>query len=280
MKLTTIEDLQNADAETVRDALTHVQFIPKIEAHLEDLNLEPHSKRLGVFSASDLGNKDGQSLCKRYPIGCARKLYYRYVGVTPQDRVPPRLRRIFDTGSHVHLQLQGYLHKAAEESEVEIFADEIEFNENNSEMADRYDIESTTDGVWRIDSPDLGLKYGLEIKSMKSELFAQLSRADASHVVQSHVYMACLDLPFMVVLYYSKNDSNMAEFVVQYDQKVWDAITKKIDYVREHALEETEPKREAGFHCRTCRYAFICKPPKTSSTKMRRAKRKFGKGGR
>jgi CRISPR/Cas system-associated exonuclease Cas4 (RecB family) len=267
--------LRDADASDVKKVLGYVQIIPKIEAYLEDLNLEEHSKRLGVFSASDLGNKTGTSLCGKYPIGCARLLYYRYVEEVPQDTIPPRLRRIFDTGSKIHEQLQAYLHDIANHSESETFVDEVGFNELNSAMADSYDIESTTDGIWTITVPDLNLRYGLEIKSMKDELFKKLNGPERYHVVQSHVYMACLDLPFMVVLYYNKNDSSMAEFVVEFDDDIWDAITKKINFVRRHAVDEEEPEREIGFHCRTCRYVHICKPPKPEKRSIRIGRRRF-----
>jgi CRISPR/Cas system-associated exonuclease Cas4 (RecB family) len=275
MKMTSIQHLRDADAKDVKSALGYVQIIPKIEAYLEDLNLEENDRALGVFSASDLGNKTGRSLCGNYHIGCARLLYYRYIEVEPRDKIPPRLRRIFDTGSKVHEQLQGYLHIIAEQLDAETFVDEAACNMENSEVASSYDIDSTTDGIWTITVPDLELRYGLEIKSMKDELFKKLNGAEPYHVVQSMVYMACLDLPFMVVLYYNKNDSSMAEFVVQFDDKMWDAIAEKINHVRRCAVDEEEPEREVGFHCRTCRYAYICKPPKPERRNIQMGRRRF-----
>jgi|GEM_PF-2759519 len=279
MKLRNIQHLHEADEKDVKEALGHIQFIPKIESYLEDLNLEQHPKRLGVFSASDLGNKTGRSLCGKYPIGCARLLYYRYVGVEPRDSIPPRLRRIFDTGHKIHDQLQGYLHKVASESKQESFADEVKFDETKSQLADEYDIVSTADGVWEIEAPDIDLCYGLEIKSMNGDLFKKLNGPERYHVVQSHVYMACLDLPFMVILYYNKNDSSMAEFVVRFEYDIWHAITEKINYVRKCAVEEEEPEQEIGFHCRTCRYSYICKPPKPQKRNIRMGRRRFSLRG-
>lgn len=275
MRMTSIQHLRDADAGDVRKILGYVQVIPKIEAYLEDLNLEEHIKRLGVFSASDLGNKTGSSLCGKYTIGCARLLYYRYVGEEPRDKIPPRLRRIFDTGHKVHEQLQGYLRTIAEKLDAEAFVDEAEFNEKNSPVASSYDIESTTDGIWTITVPDLELRYGLEIKSMKDELFKKLNGPERYHVVQCMVYMACLDLPFMVALYYNKNDSSMAEFVVEFDDNIWNAIADKINYVRRCAVDEEEPEREVGFHCRTCRYKYICKPPKPEKRNIQMGRRRF-----
>lgn len=281
MQLTTIQHLRDADPKEVSQALeSFVHVAQRIEAHLEDMNLQEHCKRLGVFSASDIGNKTGKSLCGSYPVGCGRLLYYRYIGAEPRDRIPPRTRRIFDTGTKIHEQLQGYLQNiAAGSNGTEIFVKEAAFNENNSHVANTYDIESTTDGVWTISVPDLSLRFGLEIKSMKDELFKKLNGPDASHVVQCHVYMACLDLPAMVVLYYNKNDSSLIEYTVLFQQKVWRAITSKIDYVREHAIDEKEPLQEVGYHCRTCRYAYLCKPPKPEKVSRRVNLKRFSLPG-
>lgn len=276
MQLTTIQHLRDADAKEVKRILGYVQVIPKIEAYLEDLNLEEHSKRLGVFSASDIGNKTGRSLCGKYPIGCGRQLWYRYIGEEAHDKTPPRMRRIFDTGTKVHEQLQGYLSIIAKRTNgAEVFVKEAGFNEKNSSVASSYDIESTTDGIWTIDVPDLNLRFGLEIKSMKDDLFKKLNGPESYHVVQCHVYMACLDIPIMVVLYYNKNDSSMAEFAVVFNDEIWKAIADKINYVRKCAVDEEEPEREVGFHCKTCRYEHVCKPPKPEKRDIRVGRKRF-----
>lgn len=279
MKMTSIQDLRNADAAVRKEALGQVQCIPKIEAHLEDLNLEDNGRSLGVFSASDIGNKGGRSLCGDYPMGCARMMYYRYISLEPRDKIYPRLRRIFDTGHKIHDQLQGYLHKVSDGSKTETFVDEAICNPAVSKVADRYDIDSTTDGIWTITVPDYHLRFGLEIKSMKDELFKKLNGVESYHAVQCHVYMACLDLPYMVVLYYNKNDSSMAEFVLEFDEDLWSAITTKIDHVRVCAIDEVEPDREIGFHCKTCRYAYVCKPPRPEKRSVRMGRRRFSLRG-
>lgn len=212
-------------------------------------------------------------------MGCARLLYYRYCGETPHDRIDPRLRRIFDTGHKIHDQLQGYLRKIALASDgAEVFVDEATFNESNSEIAAEYEIESTTDGIYQVSvKKPKDLRFGIEIKSMKAELFKDLNGPLQDNVVQSTIYMACLDLPVMVILYYNKNDSSMAEFVEVFDEDIWMAVVDKINLVRLHAVNEDPPPREDGYHCRTCRYAHVCKPPKEK--KRVQIKKRFRLGG-
>jgi CRISPR/Cas system-associated exonuclease Cas4 (RecB family) len=276
MQLTTIQHLRDADAKDVKSILGYVQVIPRIEAYLEDQNMEEHPKRLGVFSASDIGNKTGHSLCGKYPIGCGRLLWHRYIGDEPHDNIPPRLRRIFDTGHKIHEQLQKYLCIIAERTNgAGVFVKEAEFNEKTSAIANAYDIESTTDGIWTINVPNLNLRFGLEIKSMKDDLFKKLNGPEINHKIQCHVYMACLDLPIMVMLYYNKNDSSMAEFSVMFSDDIWNAITDKINYVRKCAVDDVKPDQEVGFHCKTCRYAYICKPPKPEKRNIQLGRKRF-----
>lgn len=279
MRLKSIRDLSDADPGDVKKALRAIQLIPKIDAMLEDQNLDEHPKELFCFSASDIGTKGGYSLCGKFPMGCSRVLYYRYTGVEPLDHIPPRNRRIFDTGHKVHDQLQGYMARIVADLKTEDFTAEASFDQNSSELANQYEIVSTTDGIWVINLPELKLRFGVEIKSMKSELFMKLSAPSMENVVQSTIYMACLDLPLMVILYYNKNDSNMLEFPLAFDPKIWEAVTKKIDFVREHAVNEEPPPREDGYHCKTCRYQHVCKPPRKSEKKrihMNRSAFRFG----
>jgi len=274
MQLRSIEDLKSAGADELKEALSNVQVISRLEAYLEDINLKPSGRKLCVFSASELGSKGGISPCGNYPMGCARMLYYRYIGEPPESRIDPRLRRIFDTGHAVHGQLQGYLGKLAKEL-GDVFVDEATFNEDTSPVAAQYEIDSTTDGIYSVKTPNLDLRFGIEIKTMKAELFKGLNKPSPENVIQSHVYMACLDLPAMTIVYYNKNDSTMMEFLIPFQQEIWDSIAEKIVYVRKCAVDEKPPEREAGYHCNTCRYKHVCKPPKPGKKNVKKGKSRF-----
>lgn len=275
MRLVSVKDLQGISESDLREALSHVQIIPKIESYLEDKNLEDNGRALEVFSASDIGSRGGRSLCGHYTMGCSRMLYYRYVGLEPQHNFPPRSRRILDTGTKIHEQLQSYLRDFADYNEAEIFIDEANMNGSNSEVAYNLEIDSTTDGIWEVKVPDMHLRFGIEIKSINDDGFKGLNKPHGENIIQSHIYMGCLDLPVMTILYYNKNDSLMNEYCVPFDQTIWEAIVKKINFVRTHAVNEEPPPREVGFHCRQCRYSFVCKPPKRTKHSMKAARNKF-----
>jgi hypothetical protein len=199
-------------------------LIPRIESYLEDLNLEPHKMVLGVFSASDIGSNGGRSLCGQYPMGCGRKMFYRYTGAEAHEHIDPRLRRIFNTGTMIHIQLQDYLKEICKRSEgAETFTDEKHVNEKTSRTADKLDIASTTDGEYEIIEGD-NIRFGIEIKSINTDEFKSMSKPKEEHVVQSNVYMGCMDLPVFVILYYDKNTSSMAEYVERFNPRLWGAI--------------------------------------------------------
>jgi CRISPR/Cas system-associated exonuclease Cas4 (RecB family) len=281
MKLTSIKDLQNADNETIQKYMRHVQVIPKIEAHLEDMNLAPSKRKLGVFSASEIGSRGGLSLCGKYKMGCSRMLYHRYIGDTPKEDISPRIRSIFDTGSQIHIQLQNYLHnfsKSEALSGIEFFWDEVKIEPDAPGVSDivrELDIVSTADGIYAIKTANEQIRFGVEIKSMKAEMFKELTKAHSENIVQAHVYMGCLDLPAMTILYYNKNDSTMAEFCVLFKQEIWDAIVKKIRFVISYAIDEVPPPREIGFHCKNCKYNYLCKPPKNTKKGLQLTRQKF-----
>jgi CRISPR/Cas system-associated exonuclease Cas4 (RecB family) len=235
--------------------------------------MEEHKQELGFFSASDIGSTGGRSLCGKYVVGCSRKLYYRYIGTEAHDHIEPRLRRIFNTGTMIHIQLQNYLKEiCARSGGTEQFKDEKPIFPNTSKTADILDIVSTTDGEYEIFGVD-NVRWLVEIKSINTDEFKTMSKPKEEHVVQSNVYMGCLDIPVSLILYYDKNTSSMAEYLVKFNHDLWDAVVIKINYVRDFATEEKEPPQEPGFHCRTCRYSYICKPPKLKDTRTQTGRR-------
>lgn len=271
--LLSIEDVERGFP---KELLRYASVVARIDSFLEDLNSEPatpmevafklNDHRKGkIFHPSSIGSQTGKSLCGKYPMGCARFMYYDYVGEKSEGAIEPRVRRIFDTGSSVHAQLQSYLEEIARRSGgTEEFVKEAFFSPDSNEWADRYDIAGSTDGIYIINEPDQ-VRFGLEIKTINDAGYQKTSSPHPEHLMQGTVYQRCLDLPIMVFLYYNKNDSSLAEFVHVYDERRWEAIVKKLAFVRDCAFRQADPPdREDGWHCMSCKYKGACKPPKRS----------------
>lgn len=268
-QLTSISEIDSAP-----ELLCEVTVLTRIESFLEDINLEPTKleasfdmgswgRRTGIFHASSVGNLSGKSLCGRYPMGCGRELYYSFTGAPSEEAWDPRTRRILDTGSAVHAQLQSYLSEIARRSGgEETFIPEADIDPNKNEVADMMDLSGHTDGIYLVDNSRIKVRFGLEIKTINDAGYKGTGGPHAEHKIQGTIYQKCLDLPVMLFLYYNKNDSNIVEYPHVYDPRMWDAIEDKLNFVRDHVMEETEPPQEVGWQCNRCKYKLICKPPK------------------
>jgi CRISPR/Cas system-associated exonuclease Cas4 (RecB family) len=275
MKLTNLKELEE-NREFVREAVTLASVATRIESFLEDMNVDPvklHAefdlgsagRRTSIFHASSIGSQSGKSLDGKYPMGCGRELYYSLIGASSEGNWPPRNRRILDTGTAVHAQLQAYLTEIAKRSDgTETFVPEADINPNTNEIADQMDISGHTDGIYTVTTEKDVVRFGLEIKTINDAGYKKTSGPHAEHLMQGTVYQKCLDLPIMVFLYYNKNDSSIAEFAHVYDARRWEAIENKLNFVRECAMDEEPPERELGWNCKTCKFAGVCKPPKQS----------------
>lgn len=270
-EVTTIAHLKE---EYPRRLLGLTTVINRIDAFLEDLNVTPikslpvefnlgGTRRTEVFHASTVGSASGKSLCGKYKMGCGRQMYYDYIGAPAEGAWEPRMRKLLDTGSAIHGQLQGYLEVIAANSDgTEEFTPEADIDPEVNPIAQLFDLSGHTDGIYFILSGPDKVRFGLEIKTINDAGYQKTGSPHQEHLTQGTIYQKCLDLPFMVFLYYNKNDSSVAEFIHIYDEARWVAIEKKINMVREHAYREVPPEQEGGWHCNNCKYKAICKPPR------------------
>lgn len=271
IRLNSIADLKG---DLPKSALGEITVVNRIEAFLEDMNVEEFpdltglidvsnvGRRTGVFHSSMIGSQSGKSLCGNYPMGCGRELYYSLTDAESEGAWQPRIRRILDTGTAIHTQLQLYLKVVAERFEGFEFEEEADIDPDVNEIANMLDISGHTDGICVVTAKDLMVRFGLEIKSINANGYKETRSIHAEHIMQGTVYQKCLDLPFMLFLYYNKNDSQMAEFVQVFDHKRWDAIEEKLNIVRDAAIEEDPPPQEPGYQCSRCKYQRVCDPPK------------------
>lgn len=110
---------------------------------------------------------------------CSRHSFFLRTGV-PADSISnePRLQRIFDNGTGVHIRLQSYLKRAGVllDDEAPLF---------NLE----HKIMGTTDGLLK-DGNTLAV---LEIKSINNYGFSTLKDAKPEHKLQAGIYLYCLN---------------------------------------------------------------------------------------
>jgi len=286
-KLISIADLDDFPKRLLK--LCSVQ--DRIESFLEDINTDPAllraelemgslGRRTNIFHASSIGNQSGKSLCDKYPMGCGRELYYSLIGAESEGAWEPRVRRILDTGTAIHGQVQAYLEEIARRSDGEFeYTPEVDCAPDTNEVADMMDISGHTDGDCRVILSKDEVRFLLEIKSINDAGYAKTSGPHPEHKVQGTIYQKCMDVPVIVFLYYNKNDSSLAEFVHVFDHRIWEAIETKLNYVRDHAIAGTLPDQEPSFQCQRCKYKKVCDPPTKRKRASKAAARLFRKGG-
>lgn len=140
-------------------------LIPAIEGVL-NRQKSGEDRKHGWNSPSSIGN-------------CLRQSYFSRIGVPP-DFVSndPRLQRIFDNGTCVHIRLQDYLKK-----------DGVLLLDEAPVVNTDYQIIGTTDGLL-LDGDRLAV---LEIKSIFSIGFSNLKDAKPEHKLQAGIYLYCLN---------------------------------------------------------------------------------------
>lgn len=269
-KLLTIADLEDFP----KHLLKLCSVSDRIESFLEDMNVEPmklrtefdlgsSGRRTGVLHASMLGSKSGKSMDEKYPMGCAREMYYSITGADAEGAWEPRTRRILDTGTAVHSQLQLYLSEIAIRSnETFHFIPEVDIDPDTNDLAGRLDISGHTDGDCYVKEGDDEVRFLLEIKTINDAGYKKTSGPHPEHLMQGTIYQACLDVPVIVFLYYNKNDSSIAEFIHLFDKDRWGAITAKATWIQDCAINGQPPEREVSYQCQRCRYKRTCKPPR------------------
>lgn len=111
--------------------------------------------------------------------GCQRNNYFTRTSVTPDfPQNDPRLQRIFDNGTCVHIRLQDYMKK-----------DGVLLKDEAPLFNKEYKILGTTDGLLN----DSGVLAVLEIKSIHAFGFSSLKDAKPEHKLQASIYMYCLN---------------------------------------------------------------------------------------
>ena len=113
-------------------------------------------------------------------FGCKRSVAFRMRGCSRDVSVNPRLRRIFDTGSAIHEQIQGYLlaAKLLKVKEAPVF---------NSSL----NLIGHTDGILELSPLELAI---LEIKSINTDECSRLKEPKPQHRFQANTYMLFLEI--------------------------------------------------------------------------------------
>jgi len=201
---------------------------------------------------------------------CMRALSYAIRG-TEKRKNPSNtnIRMRFGIGHAVHAMLQNDLHLLAKREADLSFKDEVPISPAIGGAAEIWNIQSSCDGILQFHEGDSEttepfLRVGLEIKTESDKRFAKLVEPREDHYKQACVYMHCLDLPLMWMLYYNKSNSSYTPakppWLFQYNPQTWSKLERRMAEATASAYGGVLPDREESFECSWCPYAWTCGP--------------------
>ena len=234
-------------ASTLFDAVKPLpddRIIPYIEKWLVT---SPHA---GLYEVDDRPYKtrnDDRATMNFHPSSdctkCERLMYYeRDVNTPVLDKpVDAHLQSIFKTGSSIHAMIQAWF---AAMSGLDGFPTLVE-NEMRVEGGcfEGYGVGGYIDSVLKFPGSDD--MVCVEIKTINSYGFSKLGGPKSEHRLQVGCFIAYLESPFGIVLYYNKDTSEFKEFKVEPIDL--SNVLMRWSNVR-HAVAEGSPER-LGYGC-------------------------------
>ncbi len=217
---------------------------------------------------------------------CVKAIWYACSGFTDpksgelvpyanflEKNIPAKLRMIFDLGHAWHHTVQGYGESGAwgdcgYKAEIEIDPDD-----DKQPIAQRYWIRGSLDAEldhYIVTTPSLGqvsIRVIHEYKTISSGGYTKLTKPKPEHKWQAMMYAAVRDVPLLVFLYINKDNSQLADYVIPFDDMLWQEIALKIDTVQYWADQGQPPPWELTSavkdkaECRECGFRKICNPP-------------------
>lgn len=183
---------------------------------------------------------------------CLRALTYELLGAPSQFTAPAKLRRIFDNGHFVHARTQWSLKEALASVGGELY-EEVSFKNKIAR------ISGTTDGLFILN----GWPYLLEIKSMNKADFKDLGALPwDDHYNQVNIYMHYFGVRAAFILIECKDNQDLREYFVRYDDARWQQTHVVMSAVLQAALEGRLPEqltKEEGCQGERCKFYQVCK---------------------
>lgn len=189
--------------------------------------------------------------------GCQKKAFFSFVHAPKDSRPPdPRLQRIFDVGHEGHRRIQGYFFEAWKRGTNGV----TRAWEDVKLEIPGFSVRGELDAIIEIMGRH---RYLVEIKTASSSQFDKLREPKIEWVWQSHIYMKAVGLQAAVVYVECKNNQEVKEFFLPFDNKVWAQIEESMTTLIYHATDQEIPSEVETSMCRFCDYQGACKGQKS-----------------
>jgi CRISPR/Cas system-associated exonuclease Cas4 (RecB family) len=177
---------------------------------------------------------------------CPRAVFFKFKNA-PREPIDPRIMRVFEHGENIHRSIFNILYRLrlGVTTEISIPSQEI--------------ISGRADAILCMS----GENYVLDIKSMNSMIFRKLTAPKEENVYQIQLYLHFFGIKKGILLYVDKDQQEMKEFFVDYDETLCKSLLDKF-YELKGQIEKNEiPLRMEDFprnwQCSYCPFKATCK---------------------
>src|SRR3989339_1432400 len=177
---------------------------------------------------------------------CPRAVFFKFKNA-PREPVDARIMRIFEHGENIHRSIFNILYRLrlGVVTEIPIPSQEI--------------ISGRADAILCIGNEN----YVLDIKSMNSMIFRNLSAPKEENVYQIQLYLHYFNIKKGILLYIDKDQQNMKEFTLDYDQKMVESLLVDLHSLKDKVEKDIMPERLADYpknwQCQYCQFKQTCK---------------------
>jgi CRISPR/Cas system-associated exonuclease Cas4 (RecB family) len=179
---------------------------------------------------------------------CPRSIFFKFKNA-PKKEMEANILRIFDHGDHIHQLIMQSLLSARDihivSSEVNIPPQEIVSGRADAIVSDGKEL------------------YVLDIKSINSLGFKYLTQPKRDNIDQLQLYLHYFEILKGILLYVNKDNQQLKEFFIAYDQERTEFLLKGLVNLKEQIDSNIVPSRLSKYpsdsQCRYCQFKEVCK---------------------
>jgi len=177
---------------------------------------------------------------------CPRAVFFKFKNA-PKEPMDARIMRIFEHGENIHRSIFSVLYrlKIGVVTEISIPAQEI--------------VSGRADAILCIGEKN----YVLDIKSMNSMIFRNLTAPKEENVYQIQLYLHFFKIKKGILLYVDKDQQALKEFFIDYDEALCKSLLDKFYALKGQIESSMVPARLAEYpknwQCSYCQFKDVCK---------------------
>jgi len=178
---------------------------------------------------------------------CPRQIFFKFKNA-PRKELEANFLRLFDHGDHMH---QLIMKPLISTRDIHVVASEID-------IPPQALVRGRADAVLSTGKE----LYVLDIKSMNSMVFRNLTEPKSENVDQLQLYLHYFKIEKGILLYVNKDNLELKEFVVSYDSQRAKSLLEGLSSLKEKIDADILPARIDGYpsdwQCRYCQFKEIC----------------------